>query len=77
MGGSAASSQTDDCHSVDVADTVDQGVPYNIERVQEAVQTLICGIGEDIDREGLRDTPKVIADTSGLAFCLCRMSTSH
>ncbi len=28
-------------------------------RMEAAVRTLITGIGEDLEREGLRDTPKV------------------
>lgn len=29
------------------------------ERMQAAVRTLLAGVGEDPDRQGLRDTPKV------------------
>jgi hypothetical protein len=31
----------------------------NIDRLQEAVETVLLGLGEDVQREGLRDTPKV------------------
>jgi GTP cyclohydrolase I len=30
-----------------------------MKRMEAAVRTLISGIGEDLEREGLRDTPKV------------------
>ena len=34
------------------------------ERLQEAVRILIQGLGEDVSREGLRDTPKVSSTAS-------------
>jgi GTP cyclohydrolase I len=30
-----------------------------LERMQAAVRVIIAGVGEDVEREGLRDTPKV------------------
>ena len=33
-------------------------VPVSEEEMQQAVRTLLLGLGEDPDREGLRDTPK-------------------
>ncbi len=57
MGGSAVSSGTD--LSVDVLS--EPGTDVDLYKLQQAVQTLIAGIGEDIKREGLRDTPKVYA----------------
>lgn len=32
-----------------------------LERLENAARAIIQGIGEDPDREGLRDTPKVMA----------------
>ena len=31
-----------------------------LQRMQLAVRALLCGLGEDVDREGLIDTPKVL-----------------
>ena len=58
MGGSAVSSGTD--LSVDVYEpSADTDLLETQTRLQEAVRTLITGIGEDVKRDGLRDTPKV------------------
>lgn len=57
MGGSAISSGTD--ISADAIEGCDPAV--NLERLQDAVQALIAGVGEDVNRDGLRDTPKVRA----------------
>ncbi len=35
--------------------------PYDAERVERAVRELLIGIGEDPDREGLKDTPARVA----------------
>ena len=35
------------------------GDDSRMSRMQDAVRKLISGIGEDLEREGLRDTPKV------------------
>lgn len=60
MGGSAVSSGTD--LSVDVYEPGhDVDLLETQIRLQQAVQTLITGIGEDLKRDGLRDTPKVIS----------------
>ena len=41
-------------------DTLEIGeADVSLTRLQEAVRLLLGGIGEDISREGLRDTPKV------------------
>ena len=32
--------------------------PISDEDMQQAVRTLLLGLGEDLNREGLRDTPK-------------------
>ena len=59
MGGSAVSSGTD--LSVDVYEAGhDVDLLETQNRLQQAVQTLITGIGEDLQRDGLRDTPKVM-----------------
>ena len=45
-------------------DLRDQGIitehkpPVSEEEMRQAVRTLLLGLGEDPDREGLRDTPK-------------------
>lgn len=57
MGGSAISSGTD--ISVDESCLTDPSTSVSFEKLQEAVQTIISGIGEEIDRDGLKDTPKV------------------
>lgn len=35
------------------------GTREGMERMQQAVRVLLQGLGEDVNREGLRDTPKV------------------
>jgi GTP cyclohydrolase I len=35
--------------------------PYDAERVERAIRELLVGIGEDPDREGLKDTPARVA----------------
>lgn len=55
MGASAVS--TDDSGaSVTTADIYPEA---DLLRLQNAVRVLLSGVGEDISREGLRDTPKV------------------
>ena len=55
MGASAVS--TDDSGaSVTTADIYPEA---DLLRLQSAVRVLLSGVGEDISREGLRDTPKV------------------
>ena len=44
--------------SADVIETCTDA-PVCPERLQDAVQALIAGVGEDVTRDGLRDTPKV------------------
>lgn len=66
MGGSALSSGTD--LSADASEScLDQhnliSASERLENLKDAVQDLIFGIGEDVSRDGLRDTPKV--------NCLC------
>lgn len=39
--------------------------------MEQAVRTLLLGLGEDIEREGLRDTPKVCKQLP-LPFTFCR-----
>ena len=57
MGGSAVSSGTD--LSADVYEPGTDDLLETQAKLQVAVQTLIAGIGEDLQRDGLRDTPKV------------------
>ena len=38
--------------------TTTQKPPVSEEEMRQAVRTLLLGLGEDPDREGLRDTPK-------------------
>ena len=62
MGGSALSSGTD--LSADASEScLDQRSPVSVSErlasLEDAVRSIIVGIGEDISREGLRDTPKV------------------
>ena len=55
MGASAVS--TDDSGaSITTADIYPEA---DLHRLQSAVRVLLSGVGEDISREGLRDTPKV------------------
>ena len=49
---SPSSAASDDAEEICDAD-------LSFTRLQRAVRLLLEGIGEDIDREGLRDTPKV------------------
>ena len=42
-------------------ETADSPVGYDADRVEAAVREFLLGIGEDPDREGLRDTPGRIA----------------
>ena len=67
MGGSAVSSGTDLS-----ADVYEPGTDVDLletqAKLQVAVQTLIAGIGEDLQRDGLRDTPKVDAFFLGRPF---------
>lgn len=49
MPSSAASEDTLEIAEADV----------NVGRIQDAIHLLLRGLGEDVNREGLRDTPKV------------------
>ncbi len=77
MGGSALSSGTD--LSADASEScLDQQSPIpsseRLESLQDAVRSIIVGIGEDVTREGLRDTPKVgHVRESVPGFCLKRV----
>lgn len=56
--------------SEDTLETADAEI--NLARIQEAVHLLLRGIGEEVGREGLRETPKVRGHstiTCSLAFC--------
>lgn len=43
-------------------------VPMNHEKIEQAVQLFLEGIGENPEREGLQDTPRRIADMCGEIF---------
>ena len=47
--------------------------PYDAERVQRAVREILLAIGEDPDRDGLRDTPARVARAYGEMFAGLRM----
>ena len=67
MGASAVS--TDDSGaSVTTADIYPEA---DLLRLQSAVRVLLSGVGEDISREGLRDTPKVQSPRCRLYTPLC------
>lgn len=40
------------------------GYARKVQRMSQAVRTLLEGIGEDVDRQGLLDTPKVVVDSA-------------
>ena len=49
-------------------ETADSPVGYDADRVEAAVREFLLGIGEDPDREGLRDTPGRIARSCAELF---------
>ena len=59
--GSCLSSSSEMSAEDRISEVCDVG---STERLQEAVRILIQGLGEDVSREGLRDTPKVSLTTS-------------
>ena len=72
MGASAVS--TDDSGiSTNTADVYPEA---DLERLQSAVRVLLSGVGEDITREGLRDTPKVQQQSVSQASQKC-MTFAH
>ena len=42
--------------------------PIDTQRIREAVREIIIGVGEDPDREGLRDTPRRVAEMYAEVF---------
>ncbi|MGH2502229.1 MAG: GTP cyclohydrolase I, partial [Ktedonobacterales bacterium] len=42
--------------------------PMDTDRIRAAVREIIIGVGEDPDREGLRDTPRRVADMYAEVF---------
>ena len=54
-------------------DPIDRGDsvarPYDAERVERGVREILLGIGEDPDRDGLRDTPARVARAYAEMFC--------
>ena len=59
--GSCLSSSSEMSAEDRISEVCDDG---STERLQEAVRILIQGLGEDVSREGLRDTPKVSTTSS-------------
>lgn len=88
MGGSDLSSEGGEaippvsCSSVDslaASETFDLGSDHDearLKRMQLAVRALLTGLGEDVDREGLIDTPKVIYSPLS-DFVVLRRATQH
>ena len=54
--GSCLSSSSEVSAEDRISEVCEEG---STERLQDAVRVLIQGLGEDVAREGLRDTPKV------------------
>ena len=82
MGGSALSSGTD--LSADASEScLDQQSPVSaserLANLEDAVRSIILGIGEDVSREGLRDTPKVNSVRTSIAGfpAHCRLVPSY
>jgi len=50
--------------------TTTQESPVSEEEMRQAVRTLLLGLGEDPDREGLKDTPKRVVNTE---TCPCAL----
>ena len=48
--------------------------PYNFDQIEEGVRLILQGMGEDITRPGLRDTPNRVA--RALHECTCLLYTS-
>ncbi len=44
------------------------GEPMDMQRIRAAVREIIVGVGEDPNREGLRDTPRRVADMYAEVF---------
>lgn len=44
------------------------GEPMDMQRIRAAVREIIVGVGEDPDREGLRDTPRRVAEMYAEVF---------
>ncbi len=44
------------------------GEPMDMQRIRAAVREIIIGVGEDPDREGLRDTPRRVAEMYAEVF---------
>jgi GTP cyclohydrolase I len=45
-----------------------QSAPFELARVRKAVREIIIGVGEDPEREGLRDTPRRVAEMYAEVF---------
>ncbi|HEY8323840.1 MAG: GTP cyclohydrolase I FolE [Ktedonobacterales bacterium] len=50
------------------SDSMPIAEPVDTDRIRAAVREIIIGVGEDPDREGLRDTPRRVADMYAEVF---------
>jgi GTP cyclohydrolase IA len=53
---------------VEPSDSMPIAEPVDTDRIRAAVREIILGVGEDPDREGLRDTPRRVADMYAEVF---------
>ena len=51
----------DAAHEVDTAQQVDTAREVDVQRIEAAVREILLAVGEDPDRDGLRDTPARVA----------------
>ena len=67
VSGDCGESEPSSAASEDVLDLQEAFV--NTERLRDSVSLLLNGLGEDVSREGLRDTPKV-SHIASLHLCM-------
>ena len=58
------------CKSCNSSADLTRVAPGQLVHMQQAVTTLLRGLGEDPEREGLRDTPRVSGRPGCCAGCL-------
>ena len=68
----SAVSTDDSGASISTADIYPEA---DLHRLQSAVRVLLSGVGEDISREGLQDTPKVAQ--AWVIYCRWRTRVKH